>query len=85
MVACGGVFRSSDIAAVHLNFYIMAKGNPFLEAMLIPLISELAKNGSDVLFQKMVDKDKENAAIVFAALMKSIKDVSAKNGIKFGR
>jgi len=76
------VFRSSDIAAVHFNIQIMAKLNPFLEGMLISMISEIAKTGSNSLFQKMVDKDKENAAIVLATLATSIKEVAKKNKIK---
>ena len=60
----------------------MAKGNPLLEAMVIPVIEMLAKSGSDILFQKMVDQNKEKAAIVLATLQKSIQAVAKKNKIK---
>ena len=60
----------------------MAKSNPFLESMLIPVIEMLAQSGSDILFQKMVDKDKEKAAIVLETLATSIKEVAKKNKIK---
>lgn len=60
----------------------MAKANPFLEAMIVPVLTELAKAGSDIAFQKLVDADKAKAAVVLATLRKSIDSVAKKNKIK---
>ena len=59
----------------------MAKLNPFLEAMIVPVLVELAKVGSDTAFQKMVDHDKAKAATVLQTLNKSIVAVAKANKI----
>lgn len=60
----------------------MAKINPILEAMIIPVLTELAKVGSDAAFQKMVDADKAKATTVLSTLNKSIQSVAKANKIK---
>jgi len=59
----------------------MAKLNPFLEAMIVPVLVELAKVGSDAAFQKMVDHDKAKASTVLQTLNKSIFAVAKANKI----
>lgn len=59
----------------------MSKLNPFLEAMIVPVLVELAKVGSDTAFQKMVDHDKAKAATVLQTLNKSIVAVAKANKI----
>lgn len=60
----------------------MAKLNPILEAMIVPVLTELAKVGSDTAFQKMVDADKDKATTVLQTLNKSIQAVAKTNKIK---
>mgnify|MGYP006362979579 CR=1 FL=1 len=59
----------------------MSKLNPFLEAMIVPVLVELAKVGSDTAFQKMVDHDQAKAATVLQTLNKSIVAVAKANKI----
>lgn len=59
----------------------MAKLNPFLEAMLIPVITALAEQYGEAAFQKMIDGDKAKAKIVLTSLSKTINSVAKKNKI----
>lgn len=58
------------------------KLNPFVEQMLITLITTLSEAGAEILFQKIVDKNKKKAAIVLGTLKSAIDDVAANNGIE---
>ena len=60
----------------------MAKSNFLLDAMIIPVLTELVKVGSDAAFQKMVDNDKDKATTVLQTLNKSIQSVAKANKIK---
>lgn len=60
----------------------MAKINPILEAMIIPVLTALAEQGGETLFQKMVDHDKDKAKIVLSSLNKTITTVAKNNKIK---
>lgn len=58
-----------------------AQANPFIEAMVFPVITFLAETAGDMAFQKMVDKDKERAGIILKSLYKKIAEVSKRNKI----
>lgn len=55
--------------------------NPF-ESMLIGLITSLSEAGAEVMFQKIIDRDKKKAKIVLGTLKAAIEDVAAANKIK---
>lgn len=57
------------------------KLNPVFEAMLISLITGITEQGSEFLFQKMVDKNKDHATTVLQTLSQSIKAVADANHI----
>lgn len=59
----------------------MAKVNPLLEAMAIPVITALAETYGEIAFQKLVDGDKAKAKIVLTSLSKTIASVAKKNKI----
>lgn len=56
--------------------------NPFVESMVISLITTLSEAGAEAMFQKLIDKNKAKAKIVLGTLKSAIVDVAAANKIK---
>jgi len=60
----------------------MAKSfNPF-EGIVIMFITTISESGAEIMFQKMIDKDKSKAKIVLNTLKSAIQDVAKANKIK---
>lgn len=58
------------------------KLNPFVEQMLITLITTLSEAGAEILFEKIVDKNKKKAAIILGTLKTAIENVAESKGIE---
>jgi hypothetical protein len=56
--------------------------NPVLEGIIMSMITTLSEAGAEMLWQKMVDKDKAKATIVLRTLSQSINAVVKANKIK---
>lgn len=56
--------------------------NPFFEGIVISMITTLSEAGAEILFQKIVDKNKAKAKIVLTTLKAAIDDVAAANKMK---
>lgn len=56
--------------------------NPFLESIVLSLLSTLGEPGLEILLQKLVDKDKTKAKAVLTIFRNAARDVAAANKIK---
>lgn len=56
--------------------------NPFVENIVMGLLSTLGEPGLETLLQKLVDKDKTKAKTVLTVFRNAARDVAKNNGIK---